>query len=50
MALSTTQGQTLQRVGLYPSSLVFFLMTGAMWHYPDLLHLTAPLLQLVKRN
>jgi hypothetical protein len=41
------QRQTLKRVGLYPSSPVFFLMASCMGHFPDL-HLTTSLLQLLK--
>jgi hypothetical protein len=47
MTVSKAQGQTLKRVAIYPPSPVFP-MASCLWHFPDPLHLTKSLLQLLK--
>jgi hypothetical protein len=46
---SKAQRQTLKRVAIYPPSPVFFPpMASSMWHFPNPLHLTTSLLQLLE--
>jgi hypothetical protein len=48
MTISKPQGQMLKRNGMYQPSSVFFPMDNSTWCFPDPLHVTALLLQLLK--
>jgi len=47
MTINKAQGRTLKCAGIYLPSPVFF-HGSCMWHFPDPLHLTTSLLQLLK--
>jgi hypothetical protein len=47
MTFNKAQRQTLKRVAVYPLAPVFP-MASSVWHFPNPLHLTTLLLQLLK--